>query len=62
MSFDRLFLLDELTENLDLASAESLESSLEQYVDTVVALVLRQGSNRLTKALVRLGDEKDHRL
>lgn len=38
LSGSRLLLLDEPTDNLDLASAESLESALEQYEGTVVAV------------------------
>lgn len=38
LSGSTLLLLDEPTDNLDLASAESLESALEQYVGTVVSV------------------------
>lgn len=38
LSGSTLLLLDEPTDNLDLASAESLETALEQYVGTVVSV------------------------
>ena len=38
LSGSTLLLLDEPTDNLDLASAESLEGALEQYVGTVISV------------------------